>query len=215
MSNSSPDELQVPWLLGFSGREPSPEFLRLCRRHPPAALILFRDNLARGAASLLPLHQRIEEAAGRSLPLFLDEEGGWIQATGVRPSWPSPRAQALDGVETVERVHRAMAARACHMGVEVLCTPVADLDDGGENPVIGSRCFGADAEKATHCVAAVPARTSARIVTKNTVRITNSSSRRVLNQVKLNFEWFPYVPYHLSRTIFFFKVSFPARRTEK
>ena len=89
------------WLLGFSGPEPPDAFLRLLERYRPQSIILFRDNLPAGSRSLRVLHNRLQEAADGPLALFLDEEGGWIQQLGER-AWPSPRAQALAGVEAGE-----------------------------------------------------------------------------------------------------------------
>lgn len=139
------------WMVGFQGASPPDDFLRLLDRYHPAALILFRDNLPDGAASLASLRRRLEEAAEGSLALFLDEEGGWIQQLPA-PLWPSPRAQAMAGPESVRAVHRAMAAELRALGVDATAAPVADLDDGRANPVIGSRSFGADPEDAAACV---------------------------------------------------------------
>jgi len=140
------------WLLGFSGAAPPDDFLRLLEAWRPPAVILFRDNLAAGGDALPVLRRRLEEAAGRELAVFLDEEGGWIQQLGG--DWPAPRAQAMAGTGAVADCHRAMAARAAALGAEALCAPVADLDDGAANPVIGSRSFGADPDAAAGMVEA-------------------------------------------------------------
>ncbi|MBN2172156.1 MAG: glycoside hydrolase family 3 protein [Candidatus Krumholzibacteriota bacterium] len=140
------------WLLGFRGVRPPEDFLRLLEAWRPPAVILFRDNLPAGGDALPALRRRLEEAAGRELAVFLDEEGGWIQQLGG--DWPAPRAQALAGVGAVTACHRAMAARAASLGADALCAPVADLDDGAENPVIGSRSFGGDPDAAADMVAA-------------------------------------------------------------
>ncbi|MCP4546482.1 MAG: glycoside hydrolase family 3 protein [bacterium] len=131
------------WLLGFAGERVEDDFLRLLDKCQARNLILFRDNLPGGLKSLPALRKRLEEAAGGPLTLFVDEEGGWVQQLEPR-SWPSPRSLALNGVEAVDRFHRALGARAAALGVDVVCGPVADLDDGWSNPVIGSRSFGAD-----------------------------------------------------------------------
>ena len=141
------------WLLGFRGSELPADFLRLLERYAPPAVILFRDNLPEGAASLGPLRRRIEEAAGRELLVFLDEEGGWIQQLQAAP-WPAPRAQAMAGLPALQGCHQAMAAAARAQGIEVLITPLADLDDGACNPVIGTRSFGGEPAAAAAAVAA-------------------------------------------------------------
>ena len=141
------------WMVGFAGARPADDFLRMIDRYRPSALIFFRDNLPDGPASIAPLRRRLEEAADGPLALFLDEEGGWIQQL-PEPAWPSPRAQALAGEKSVRACHQAMAGALAALGVEATAAPVADLDDGGANPVIGSRGFGDDPEHAAACVAA-------------------------------------------------------------
>jgi len=154
MDEQAKHERRPPWLLGFEGPDPSDDFLRLIERHPPAGLILFRDNLPRGGLSIRPVKRRLEQAAGRPLPVFLDEEGGWIQASGGRPAWPSPRALAMAGPDNVERMHKAMARRCAGFGASVLLAPLADLDDGSLNPVIGTRSFGPRSEESSRAVQA-------------------------------------------------------------
>ncbi|MBM4117121.1 glycoside hydrolase family 3 protein [bacterium] len=141
------------WLLGFRGAEPGVEFLRLLERFAPPAAILFRDNLPEGPASLPALRQRLEAAAQRELLFFLDEEGGWVQQLHREP-WPAPRAQAMAGLEAVRACHQALAASCRSQGIGVLIAPVADLDAGEQNPVIGTRSFGGDPEAAGAAVAA-------------------------------------------------------------
>ncbi len=141
------------WLFGFPGAEVPDEFLRLLGRYRPQTIILFRDNLPGGAVSLGPLRRRLEEAAEGPLALFLDEEGGWIQQLDTA-QWPSPRAQALSGEESVEACHRTMAAEAAALGADALCAPLADLDDGAVSPVIGTRSFGPDPDEAGRMTAA-------------------------------------------------------------
>jgi beta-N-acetylhexosaminidase len=141
------------WLLGWRGPALSADFLRLLERYAPPAIILFRDNLPAGPAMLAPLRRRLEEAAGRQLLLFVDEEGGWVQQLHPAP-WPAPRAQAMAGLAAVHGCHQAMAAAARALGAEVLITPLADLDDGARNPVIGTRSFGGEPAAAGAAVAA-------------------------------------------------------------
>lgn len=143
----------APWLLGFRGETAPDAFLRVLDRFHPRGLILFRDNLPQGAATLALLRPRLEEAADGPLALFLDEEGGWIQQLSA-PIHPSPRAQAMAGPEAVTACHRSLARRLRALGVDAVCAPLADLDDGARNPVIGTRSFGPDP---VDCAAAVSA----------------------------------------------------------
>jgi beta-N-acetylhexosaminidase len=141
-----------PWLLGFKGSEPHADFLRLLERRRPRGVFIFRDNLPAGAASVGPLRARLEEAAGQALTVWLDEEGGWIQQLGR--DWPSARSLAMAGPGAVEACLGALAAAVRGLGAEVVCAPVADLDGGERNPVIGTRSFGGEPEAAGEAVAA-------------------------------------------------------------
>ena len=141
------------WLLGFAGADAPAGFLRLLEAYRPDSLILFRDNLPGGLASLAPLRARLEEAADGPLDLYVDEEGGWITQLSAR-AWPSPRAQALAGIDAIEACHVAMGRELAALGVAAAIAPLADLDDGERNPVIGSRSFGADPLAAGEAVAA-------------------------------------------------------------
>lgn len=141
------------WLLGFRGAEPSRDFLHLLERFAPPAAILFRDNLPAGPASLPGLRRRLEDAVQHELLFFMDEEGGWVQQLHREP-WPAPRAQAMSGLAAVRDCHQALAASCRAQGIGVVIAPLADLDAGEQNPVIGTRSFGGDPEATGAAVAA-------------------------------------------------------------
>jgi beta-N-acetylhexosaminidase len=153
MDSGARRRIGTRWLVGFEGATVEDDFLRLLDRYHPGALILFRDNLPEGPDSLAPLRRRLEEAAEGELTLFLDEEGGWIQQLLPEP-WPAPRAQAMAGPGVVEACHRAQATALRALGVDAVAAPLADLDGGERNPVIGTRSFGDDPDA---CAAAVTA----------------------------------------------------------
>ncbi len=75
-----------------------------------------------------------------------DEEGGDVTrleaATGS--SYPSHAALgALDDVDATRRVAAAMGRRLRDVGIDVALAPVLDVNADPENPVIGTRSFGA------------------------------------------------------------------------
>ena len=75
-----------------------------------------------------------------------DEEGGDVTrleaATGS--SYPSHAALgALDDVDATRRVAAAMGRRLRDVGIDVALAPVVDVNADPENPVIGTRSFGA------------------------------------------------------------------------
>jgi beta-N-acetylhexosaminidase len=75
-----------------------------------------------------------------------DEEGGDVTrleaATGS--SYPTHAALgALDDVDATRRVAAAMGRRLREVGIDVALSPVVDVNADPENPVIGTRSFGA------------------------------------------------------------------------
>ena len=96
-------------------------------------------------------------AARPGLLVAVDEEGGDVTrleaATGS--SYPGACALgAVDDVELTERVAAAIGADVAAAGIDVDFAPVADVNSNPENPVIGIRSFGSDAELVGRHVAA-------------------------------------------------------------
>jgi beta-N-acetylhexosaminidase len=89
--------------------------------------------------------------------IAIDEEGGDVTrleaATGS--SYPGNRALGVvDDVELTERVAASLGAELADAGVNLDFAPVADVNTNPQNPVIGIRSFGADAELVSRHVAA-------------------------------------------------------------
>ncbi|MEO3883954.1 glycoside hydrolase family 3 protein [Nonomuraea sp. B5E05] len=97
-------------------------------------------------------------AAGEPV-ISLDEEGGDVTRLAYHVGSPYPGNAALGAVDDVElthRVHQAIAAELAACGVNLNMAPSADVNTEADNPVIGTRSFGTDAELvARHTVAAV------------------------------------------------------------
>ena len=84
--------------------------------------------------------------AGAGVLVMSDEEGGDVTrleaATGS--SYPGHAALgALDDVDATRRVAAAMGGRLREVGIDVALSPVVDVNADPENPVIGTRSFGA------------------------------------------------------------------------
>ncbi|GAA1016920.1 sugar hydrolase [Acrocarpospora pleiomorpha] len=109
------------------------------------------------AAQLAALTRQL---GGAARPIVsLDEEGGDVTRLAYHTGSPYPGNAALgavDDVELTERVYRSIAADLARCGVNLDMGPVADVNTADDNPVIGTRSFGAGAELvARHTVAAV------------------------------------------------------------
>jgi beta-N-acetylhexosaminidase len=87
----------------------------------------------------------------------IDEEGGDVTRLEVATGSSYPGNAALgvvDDVELTEQVAAAIGSDLAEVGVNLNLAPVADVNSNPENPVIGIRSFGSDAELVARHVAA-------------------------------------------------------------
>ncbi|MFC5180970.1 glycoside hydrolase family 3 protein [Actinomadura harenae] len=111
-----------------------------------------------GTAELAALTARMREAG---TPLVtIDEEGGDVtRLGGHKEASPYPGNAALGAVDDValtRRVYRSLGAELGAVGVNLNFAPSVDVNTAADNPVIGTRSFGADPELvARHAAAAV------------------------------------------------------------
>ncbi|GIH92022.1 glycoside hydrolase family 3 protein [Planobispora siamensis] len=91
--------------------------------------------------------------------ISLDEEGGDVTRLAYHVGSPYPGNAALGAVDDVEltrNVYCSIADDLARCGVNLDMAPDADVNTADDNPVIGTRSFGSDAELvARHTVAAV------------------------------------------------------------
>jgi len=101
---------------------------------------------------------RFRDLAPRML-VSIDEEGGDVTRLDFATGSPYPGSAALGAIDDpalTEAVHRAMGADLINAGVNFDFAPSVDVNTAAENPVIGTRSFGADPDLvARHGVAAV------------------------------------------------------------
>ncbi|MGW4501915.1 glycoside hydrolase family 3 N-terminal domain-containing protein [Micromonospora sp. NPDC004336] len=98
--------------------------------------------------------------AGRSDVLVaIDEEGGDVTRLAHATGSPYPGNAALGAIDDValtRRVYEAIGAELAGLGITVDLAPTVDVNTADENPVIGTRSFGADPVRvAAHSAAAV------------------------------------------------------------
>ncbi|TMR10201.1 glycoside hydrolase family 3 protein [Nonomuraea turkmeniaca] len=99
--------------------------------------------------------------------ISLDEEGGDVTRLAYHVGSPYPGNAALGAVDDVEltrRVYRAIGLELVAAGVNLDMAPAADVNTAEDNPVIGTRAFGDDAQLvARHTVTAVQGLQSAGV----------------------------------------------------
>ncbi|MEU9506349.1 glycoside hydrolase family 3 N-terminal domain-containing protein [Micromonospora sp. NPDC048170] len=98
--------------------------------------------------------------AGRpDVLIAIDEEGGDVTRLAHATGSPYPGNAALGAIDDValtRRVYEAIGAELAGVGVTVNLAPTVDVNTADENPVIGTRSFGADPVRvAAHSAAAV------------------------------------------------------------
>ncbi len=133
---------------------------------PDWAVDLVADGLAGHTLFGTNIHQPEQVAAstaalraGRADALIaIDEEGGDVTRLAHATGSPYPGNAALGAIGDValtRRVYQAIGAELAALGITVNLAPTVDVNSTDDNPVIGTRSFGADPIKvAAHSAAA-------------------------------------------------------------
>src|SRR6478752_8036273 len=133
--------------VGFHGKLPSDDLKRLLALGV-AGVIFFARNVAE-PAEVAESTSAIKREAGRPVLLALDQEGGKVAR--LRQGFselPSMRALGETGSAELARQVGALIGRELRaVGFDMNYAPVLDVDTNPNNPVIGSRSFGRDAQR--------------------------------------------------------------------
>jgi beta-N-acetylhexosaminidase len=111
-----------------------------------AGVTLFAPNMAAGPEALTALTRSLR-AAAPDLVVAADEEGGDVTRVWYDTGSPYPGNAALgavDDAELTERVHAAIGADLAALGINLDLAPCLDVLSAADNPVVGTRSFGAD-----------------------------------------------------------------------
>ncbi|MER7003976.1 glycoside hydrolase family 3 N-terminal domain-containing protein [Dactylosporangium sp. NPDC000555] len=113
--------------------------------------IVERDQLAALTASL--------HATREGVLIAIDEEGGDVTRLAHRLGSPYPGNAALGALgdpAVTRRVYRTIGAELDALGINLNLAPTVDVNTADDNPIIGTRSFGADPHAvAIHTAAAV------------------------------------------------------------
>jgi beta-N-acetylhexosaminidase len=122
-----------------------------------AGHVLFGFNVV-DAEQLAALSATLR-AARRDVLIGIDEEGGDVTRLGHRDGSPYPGNGALGATgdpSLTERIYRHIGDDLAAVGINLDLAPSVDVNTVSENPIIGTRSFGADpASVAKHSAAAV------------------------------------------------------------
>ena len=146
-------------VIGLAGARLTPEEADLLQQTSPLGVILFRRNIET-PDQLGGLIDEMQTAAGWSMPIWVDQEGGRVQRL-TPPDWqdfPPMRAfgrlyerepdKAADLLATATLMLGQMLKQ---QGFGVDCHPVVDLFCPEADAVIGDRAFSADPATVTAC----------------------------------------------------------------
>ncbi|HET6211624.1 MAG TPA: glycoside hydrolase family 3 N-terminal domain-containing protein [Micromonosporaceae bacterium] len=143
-------------LASFPGHEPPPWATELVGEGL-AGHTIYGYNIA-DTTQLRRLTDTLR-AARHDVLLAIDEEGGDVTRLAHATGSPYPGNAALGAVGDLtltRRVYRAIGGELAAVGVNLNLAPTVDVNTADDNPVIGTRSFGADAvHVAAHAAAAV------------------------------------------------------------
>src|SRR5215472_17380854 len=130
-----------------------------------AGVTLFAPNVS-DPAQLAALTSQLRDAADEPV-IAIDEEGGDVTRMAHRTGSPYPGNAALGAVDDTgltTEIYRALGSDLAAAGIHANLAPSADVNSDADNPVIGTRSFGADTDLvARHAAAAVTGLQSAGV----------------------------------------------------
>ena len=142
-------------IFGCAGLRLEPSEYDFFRASNPLGFIVFARNCD-SPGQLARLVADLRSAVDRSdAPILIDQEGGRVIRMGA-PHWRKPPAAGVIGA-VAERDQavgrraawlnaRLIAADLRHVGIDVCCLPVLDMQFAGASSVVGDRAFSADVE---------------------------------------------------------------------
>lgn len=146
--------LQVQ-LASFAGPSLPPEWSELLA-DGLGGICLFGSNLTGSSSDVAALVGAVRGARPDAL-VTTDEEGGDVTRLHTRTASPVPGAAVLGAVDSVSltrEVGAAVGAELASVGIDLDLGPVADVNSNPDNPVIGTRSFGAEPDLVARHVAA-------------------------------------------------------------
>ncbi|GAA0368469.1 beta-N-acetylhexosaminidase [Bacillus horti] len=140
-------------VFGFAGTAPSKEILSLIREQHVGGIILFGRNVGtpEEVLSLTTALQKEAKESNHKLPLLIctDQENGVVRRMGEGTT-VFPGAMLLGATQKTENafaVGQATGKELKAVGINWNLAPTVDVNNNAENPVIGVRSFGEDAQQ--------------------------------------------------------------------
>jgi beta-N-acetylhexosaminidase len=148
----------------FPGAQ-APEWIRAALGEGLAGVTLFGPNIT-DRAQLTSLTSQLRAAVTEPV-IAIDEEGGDVTRISHQAGSDYPGNAALGAVDDLaltRAVYAALGADLIELGINLDLAPAIDVNTAADNPVIGTRSFGADTGLvARHAAAAVAGLQSAGV----------------------------------------------------
>ena len=134
------------FIFGCSGPALTARERAFFREADPWGFIVFARNVRR-PEDMRTLTADLREAVGRDAPILIDQEGGRVQRLGPPfwTRWPRPLTQmsgASDAARAMFLRARLIAEELRAVGIDVNCTPTADIAHAATHPFLLSRLYG-------------------------------------------------------------------------
>ncbi|MEZ5911911.1 MAG: glycoside hydrolase family 3 N-terminal domain-containing protein [Paracoccaceae bacterium] len=136
-------------IFGCAGPRLSPDERAFFRDTAPWGFILFARNVE-DPDQLRRLTGDLRDAVGWQAPVLTDQEGGRVQRLRAPHwrEWPAPldhvRALGSRAARGMELRARLIGAELREVGIDVNCTPTADIACEATHPFLKNRCYGTE-----------------------------------------------------------------------
>ena len=139
------------FMVGFDALQADEHIKTLIREKKVGGVILFRRNVhtpAQVSALCRELQEINAEVSDIPLLISIDQEGGMVMRIeqGVTPIPAAMAFQAAGSPVDCERMNQISGDEMRQVGINMLLAPVLDVNNNRNNPVIGVRAYGEDAD---------------------------------------------------------------------
>lgn len=134
---------------GIKGTDITNETKKIISTHQVGGIILFKDNLKNANQSVSLLNAIKQENTNNKVPLFLgvDEEGGRISRLPELTKLPTNEELGKrNDIPLSYNIGKLLGKELSAFGFNLDFAPVLDINSNPDNPIIGDRSFGTDAE---------------------------------------------------------------------
>lgn len=137
-------------IIGLEGEEISDKDIENIQQYKIGGFIFFSRNINNGDQVLNLLNSLKEESKDNNIPLFLsiDEEGGVVsRLSKIYKNLPSAATLGNKNDDELSfNYGKNLGLKTKSLGFNINFAPVLDINSNPNNPVIGNRAYGDDAE---------------------------------------------------------------------